>query len=145
MGTAAEAPAPSTSPRQVLLAWLAPLAMLVVAYAATWVTDWMNDFGATRHLVILYPKQVVFAINLLVVGGAALLYARLERLHPRLRSWLRYAALLIPLWFVFLSGARSAGILADWMRVLFVAVSGAMVGIMLALWARMGGVGGCET
>lgn len=129
---------PSQSARRTILAWLAPVAMLLVTYAATWITDWMNDFGATRNLVILYPKQVVFAINLLVVGGAALGYARLERLHPRLRSWLRYSALLLPLWVVFLDGARSAGILADWMRILFVAVSGAMVGIMLALWARMG-------
>lgn len=116
--------------------------MLLVTYAATWVTDWMNDLGATRRLVILYPKQVVFAINLIVVGGAALGYARLEQLRPRLRSWARYSALLIPLWVVFLSGARSAGILADWMRILFVAVSGGMVGIMLALWARMGAAGG---
>lgn len=129
---------PSQSARRTTLAWLAPVAMLLVTYAATWITDWMNDFGTTRNLVILYPKQVVFAINLLVVGGAALGYARLECLRPRLRSWLRYAALLLPLWVVFLDGARSAGILADWMRILFVAVSGAMVGIMLALWARMG-------
>ncbi|MGH7592143.1 MAG: hypothetical protein ACREL2_11970 [Gemmatimonadales bacterium] len=132
---------PSPSTRRITLAWLAPVVMLLVTYAATWVTDWMNDFGATRNLVILYPKQVVFAINLLVVGGAALGYARLEQLRPRLRSWPRYVALLIPLWVIFLDGARSAGILADWMRILFVAVSGAMVGIMLALWARMGTAG----
>lgn len=130
---------PSPSARRTALVWLAPVAMLLVTYAATWVTDWMNDLGSTRRLVILYPKQVVFAVNLLVVGGAALGYARVERLRPRLRSWLRYAALLVPLWVVFLDGARSAGILADWMRILFVAVSGAMIGIMLALWARAEG------
>lgn len=134
----------ASSARRVTLAWFAPVAMLLVTYAATWVTDWMNDFGATRRLVIFYPKQVVFAIDLVVVGGAALGYARLEQLRPRLRSWVRYSALLIPLWVIFLSGARSAGILADWMRILFVAVSGGMVGIMLALWARIGTTGGAE-